>query len=163
MAIYMKYGEEIKGDATQNGLRGLDQPEQLRLGPGAALCSGPGGARAQNREAAQAQIRRCHVTKDVDHSSGADLGNGRNAFQKRKMHDRVCAHRKSRRCLLDVHTHRCADQPIWMSTRGSRKGQPKRSRSTSPNSRSSARRSPKTIPRKNRCVITYSTATGVGG
>jgi type VI secretion system secreted protein Hcp len=86
MAIYMKYGEEIKGDATQAGYEGWINLSSFDWGLERHFAGDQTG-RALNREASQAQVKRCHVTKDVDHSSGAILKT-------------VATHFKSEKCTI---------------------------------------------------------------
>jgi type VI secretion system Hcp family effector len=85
MAIYMKYGD-ITGDATQKGYEGYINLTSFDWGLDRHFAIDQVG-RAANREAAQAQIRRCHVGKDVDHSSGQIL-------------EAVATHFKSETCTI---------------------------------------------------------------
>ena len=71
MGIYMKYGD-IQGDSTQKGYEGWINLTSFDWGLERHFAQDQVG-RAFNREAAQAQMHRCHVSKDVDHSSGEIL------------------------------------------------------------------------------------------
>jgi type VI secretion system secreted protein Hcp len=68
MAIYMKFGK-IQGDATQSGYDGWINIRSFNWGLTRNFAPDQVG-RSFNREAAQAQIAQCTVTKDADASSG---------------------------------------------------------------------------------------------
>jgi type VI secretion system secreted protein Hcp len=68
MGIYMKYGN-IQGDATQQGFDGYININSFDWKLHRHFAEDQVG-RSFNREASQAHIDRCTVTKEVDHSSG---------------------------------------------------------------------------------------------
>ena len=79
MAIYMKFGS-IQGDATQQGYEGYINISSFSWGLHRNFAQDQVG-RSFNREASQAQMGRCIVTKDVDHSSGEILKAAATAFK----------------------------------------------------------------------------------
>src|SRR6266566_3186941 len=82
MAIYMKYGD-IQGDATQQGYEGWINVHHFEWGLERKFAEDQVG-RSFNREAAQANIQRCTVFKEVDHSSGEILKAAATAFKGEK-------------------------------------------------------------------------------
>jgi type VI secretion system secreted protein Hcp len=81
----MKYGS-IQGDATQKGYEGWINLTTFDWGLERHFAKDQTG-RAFNREATQAQMQRCTVSKEVDHSSGAIL-------------EAVATHFKSEKCEI---------------------------------------------------------------
>jgi type VI secretion system secreted protein Hcp len=71
MGIYMKFAD-IQGDATQQGFEGWINVTHFDWGLERKFAEDQVG-RAFNREAAQAQIQPCKVTKEADSSSGKIL------------------------------------------------------------------------------------------
>jgi type VI secretion system secreted protein Hcp len=82
MGIYMKYGS-IEGDATQQGFEGWVNCHHFEWGLHRDFAEDQVG-RSFNREAAQAQMRRCILLKEVDHSSGEFLKTATTAFKGEK-------------------------------------------------------------------------------
>lgn len=82
MAIYMKYAN-IQGDATQKGFEGWVNLTSFDWDLERHFAQDQVG-RAFNREAAQAQMKVCRVSKEVDHSSGEILKTVTTAFKGEK-------------------------------------------------------------------------------
>lgn len=79
MGIYMKFGS-IQGDATQQGFEGYINVSSFDWALHRDFAKDQVG-RSFNREASQAQMGRCTVTKDVDHASGEILKAAATAFK----------------------------------------------------------------------------------
>jgi type VI secretion system secreted protein Hcp len=160
MAIYMKYGD-ITGDATQNGYEGYINLTSFDWGLDRHFAVDQVG-RATNREAAQAQIRRCHVSKDVDHSSGQIL-------------EAVATHFKSEKCtIVFVRTGNPGNAYLTFTLTDAliaklavNSGQPERPAENLEIDFTELEISCSTLAEDNTSevpmVITYSTATGIGG
>jgi type VI secretion system secreted protein Hcp len=79
MGIYMKYGD-IEGDATQQGYVGWINIDSFSWSLERTFAADQVG-RAFNREAAQAQMHHCVVTKAADASSGKLLQTATTEFK----------------------------------------------------------------------------------
>jgi type VI secretion system secreted protein Hcp len=160
MAIYMKFGD-IEGDATQSGYEGYINLTSFDWGLERHFAADQVG-RAANREAAQAQIRRCHVSKDVDHSSGQIL-------------EAVATHFKSEKCtIVFVRTGNPGKAYLTLTLTDAlianlavNSGQPERPSETLEIDFTELEISCFTIAEDNiqeeHMVVTYSAATGIGG
>jgi type VI secretion system secreted protein Hcp len=156
----MKYGN-IEGDATQQGYEGYINLTSFDWGLERHFASDQVG-RAFNREAAQAQIHKCKVVKEVDHSSG-------------KILETIATHFKAEHCeIAFVRTGNPGDPYLTflltdalISNLAISSGSPERPTETLEIDFTELEIKCLTLNESNTGVdpmsITYSTATGVGG